>query len=248
MVSHGCRPDAVTFSVLVAAYERGGQWGKALQVGRCCPAPPPAALLGIEASASAATACCASWLRGLLCASRALFATRVTLCLAERFPLAPTAPCQPASSLRPCQHLPRALLPVPFLSSPSCRPAVCLPADAGAHAAARLPPRRLRVQLRAGGALGHRPGRGADQGGPAVPVCLSAGAPARARQQLPRAHRGGAHPRHRAAGAAQVAGGQRVGGRRPRRDCSAWCLLLGACFSAALSLVFGLLHMARAFF
>lgn len=34
MVSSGCRPDAVTFSVLIAAYERGGMWGKALQV-RC---------------------------------------------------------------------------------------------------------------------------------------------------------------------------------------------------------------------
>ena len=27
----GCRPDAVTYSVLVAAYERGGQWRRALQ-------------------------------------------------------------------------------------------------------------------------------------------------------------------------------------------------------------------------
>ena len=32
MVAAGCRPDAVTYSVLVAAFERGGQWQRALQV------------------------------------------------------------------------------------------------------------------------------------------------------------------------------------------------------------------------
>jgi pentatricopeptide repeat protein len=31
MVGSGVRPDAVTFSVLVAAYERGGQWRRCLQ-------------------------------------------------------------------------------------------------------------------------------------------------------------------------------------------------------------------------
>ena len=31
MLSSGCRPDAVTFSVLIAAYERGGQWRRCLQ-------------------------------------------------------------------------------------------------------------------------------------------------------------------------------------------------------------------------
>ena len=36
MLASGCRPDAVTHSVLISAYERGGQWRRCLQVrGRC---------------------------------------------------------------------------------------------------------------------------------------------------------------------------------------------------------------------
>lgn len=31
MQASGCRPDAVTFSVLISAYERGGQWRRCLQ-------------------------------------------------------------------------------------------------------------------------------------------------------------------------------------------------------------------------
>ena len=32
MAASGVRPDAVTFSVLISAYERGGQWRRCLQV------------------------------------------------------------------------------------------------------------------------------------------------------------------------------------------------------------------------
>lgn len=31
MLASGCRPDAVTHSVLISAYERGGQWRRCLQ-------------------------------------------------------------------------------------------------------------------------------------------------------------------------------------------------------------------------
>jgi pentatricopeptide repeat domain-containing protein 1 len=38
MQSSGCKPDVVTYTALVSAYERGGQWMKALQVClRSCP-------------------------------------------------------------------------------------------------------------------------------------------------------------------------------------------------------------------
>ena len=33
MSEGGCRPDSVTYTCLIAAYERGGQWAQALQVG-----------------------------------------------------------------------------------------------------------------------------------------------------------------------------------------------------------------------
>ena len=32
MASSGCKPDAVTFSTLITAYDKGGQWPLALQV------------------------------------------------------------------------------------------------------------------------------------------------------------------------------------------------------------------------
>jgi pentatricopeptide repeat protein len=33
MQGSGCKPDVVTYTALVSAYERGGQWVKALEVG-----------------------------------------------------------------------------------------------------------------------------------------------------------------------------------------------------------------------
>jgi len=32
MISHSCKPDAITYATLIAALDRGGQWGHALQV------------------------------------------------------------------------------------------------------------------------------------------------------------------------------------------------------------------------
>jgi pentatricopeptide repeat domain-containing protein 1 len=32
MQSSGCKPDVVTYTALVSAYERGGQWVRALEV------------------------------------------------------------------------------------------------------------------------------------------------------------------------------------------------------------------------
>jgi pentatricopeptide repeat domain-containing protein 1 len=37
MQSSGCKPDVVTYTALVSAYERGGQWMKALEVGQQLP-------------------------------------------------------------------------------------------------------------------------------------------------------------------------------------------------------------------
>lgn len=35
MGASGCKPDAVTFSTLITAYDKGGQWPLALQVSAC---------------------------------------------------------------------------------------------------------------------------------------------------------------------------------------------------------------------
>lgn len=32
MIQQGCRPDGITFSALITAYQRGNQWREALQV------------------------------------------------------------------------------------------------------------------------------------------------------------------------------------------------------------------------
>ena len=32
---HGCSPDVVTYTALISAFERGGQWRRALQVRIC---------------------------------------------------------------------------------------------------------------------------------------------------------------------------------------------------------------------
>ena len=32
MISSSCKPDAITYATLIAALDRGGQWGHALQV------------------------------------------------------------------------------------------------------------------------------------------------------------------------------------------------------------------------
>jgi hypothetical protein len=32
MISNSCKPDAITYATLIAALDRGGQWGHALQV------------------------------------------------------------------------------------------------------------------------------------------------------------------------------------------------------------------------
>lgn len=37
--AEGCRPDSVTYSALISAYEKGGQWRKALEVPMPVPLP-----------------------------------------------------------------------------------------------------------------------------------------------------------------------------------------------------------------
>ena len=32
MDRHNCKPDAITYSVIISAYDRGGEWSRALQV------------------------------------------------------------------------------------------------------------------------------------------------------------------------------------------------------------------------
>lgn len=47
MHGQGCNPDVVTYTALISAFEKGGQWRLALEVRRClathaagCPKPP----------------------------------------------------------------------------------------------------------------------------------------------------------------------------------------------------------------
>ena len=54
MQQQGCTPDVVTYTALISAFERGGKWQLALQVGLLPAVPPGAAhVLAIKAGLAA---------------------------------------------------------------------------------------------------------------------------------------------------------------------------------------------------
>lgn len=65
MSNSGCKPDAVTFSTLIAAYDKGGQWALALQVTPSCMWPQHALNLNSQLPAAESNLAAASM--ALLC-------------------------------------------------------------------------------------------------------------------------------------------------------------------------------------